>query len=105
MTFELTYLAYALILALLQIGLTATLRTLETGLAYNAGTRDKPAPAPVGKLTGRMMRAQNNLLETLPIFIAALLATQLIGKHTHLTHLGTLLYFWGRVVYIPLYAF
>ena len=49
MTTELTLLAWTLVLALVQIALTAILRTAETGPAYNAGPRDEPGP-PVGGL-------------------------------------------------------
>ena len=102
---ELTYLVCVLILALIQIVLTATLRTRETGLPYNVGPRDKPSSAAIGKITGRMMRAQANLFETLPIFIGALLATQVMHQHSHMTCWGAGLYFWSRVFYIPLYGF
>ena len=105
MTIELTYLAWTLVLVLVQIAVTATFRTRETGVAYNAGPRDLPSPAPVGKITGRLMRAQRNLFETLPVFIGAVLIAHLAKIHTAATHWGVLLYFWGRVLYAPLYAF
>src|SRR6202012_3174776 len=104
MTHELNILVWVLILTLVQILLVATLRTFETGLAYNASPRDVPAPAPIGVMTGRMMRAQRNLLETLPVFIAAIIMVQFAQIQTKEIHYGALLYFWARVFYIPAYA-
>lgn len=104
MNFELTYLAWTLVLALVQIFLPAAFRNKETGLAFNAGPRDEPGP-PVGKITGRLQRAQRNLFETLPLFAAAVLIAHVAGREGASTHWGVLLYFWARVVYIPLYAF
>lgn len=104
MTPELTILAWTLILAVLQIMLTSSLRTLETGPQYNAGARDNPGP-PVGKLTGRLQRAQKNLFETLPLFIAAVLIAHLAGRDGALTLHGAQLFLLGRLMYVPLYAF
>jgi uncharacterized MAPEG superfamily protein len=103
MTSELTFLTWTLVLALIQIVVPATLRTRETGSAYNAGPRDEEGP-PVGTHTGRFQRAQRNLFETLPIFAAAVLVAHLAGKNGSLTYWGACLYFWARVVYLPLYA-
>ena len=104
MTTELTYLAWTLVLALVSIGLPSQLRTFETGTAYNASSRDDDGP-PVGVITGRLQRAQANLFETLPLFIGAVLIAQLGGRDGTLTGWGVTLYFWARVVYLPLYAF
>ena len=104
MTTELTYLAWTLVLALIYIGLPSQLRTIETGTAYNASARDDDGP-PVGVITGRLQRAQKNLFETLPLFIGAVLIAHLGGRDGALTGWGVALYFWARVVYLPLYAF
>ncbi len=105
MTPEFMALAGVLILALVQILLAATARTAELGLKWNAGARDGETPAP-GKLAGRLLRAQANLFETLPIFIAAILMAQMTARDgTGLTLLGSHLYLLGRVLYLPLYAF
>ena len=104
MTTELTYLAWTLVLALVYIGLPSQLRTFETGTAYNASPRDDDGP-PVGKITGRLQRAQKNLFETLPLFIGAVLIAHLANHDGALTGWGVALYFWARVVYLPLYAF
>ena len=104
MTTELTYLAWTLVLALVYIGLPSQLRTFETGTAYNASPRDDDGP-PVGVMTGRLQRAQKNLFETLPLFIAAVLIVHAAGRESSFTGWAVALYFWARVVYLPLYAF
>lgn len=103
MTTELTYLALTLILALVQVFLPAGARTLEFGSKWNAGPRDT-TPVATRPLTGRLERAQANLFETLPLFIGAVLIAHVIGASGALTLWGTALFFWGRVVYVPLYA-
>lgn len=105
MNTELTYLGWTLVLAIVQIFLPAGFRNRETGAAYNMGPRDEPAPAPPGKITGRLQRAQQNLLETLPLFAAAVLIAHAANREGGLTLWGAALYFWGRVIYVPLYAF
>ncbi|RZJ88244.1 MAG: hypothetical protein EON88_21575, partial [Brevundimonas sp.] len=104
MTTELTYLAATLILAIVQVFLPATGRTLTFGPKWNAGPRDEVMP-PVGPMTGRLERAQANLYETLPLFIGAVLIAHVTGEDGVLTLWGSALYFWGRVAYVPLYAF
>ena len=104
MTPEFILLALTLILALVQIGAAAVARTAELGGKWNAGPRDGEVPPP-GRLAGRLMRAQANLFETLPIFAAAVIMAHIAGKDGQLTMIGTHLYFFGRLIYLPLYAF
>lgn len=104
MTTELTYLALTLILALVQVFLPAGARTVEFGSKWNAGPRDQ-TPVSTRPVTGRLERAQANLYETLPLFIGAVLIAHIIGAASAMTLWGTALYFWARVVYVPLYAF
>ncbi|WP_332878005.1 MAPEG family protein [Massilia sp. S19_KUP03_FR1] len=104
MTIELTLLAWTLVLALVQIGLAGMLRTQETGTAYNVGPRDQPGP-PTRPITGRVQRAQANLFETLPLFIAAVLIAHVADRDGALTLWGCWMYLIARVVYLPLYAF
>src|ERR1700761_4885786 len=103
MPIELTFLGATLVLALVQIMLTAQVRTKQYGTAWNVGARDAEMP-PLNPLAGRLARAQANLFETLPLFIGAVLATVLAGRLGFLTSLGASLYFFGRVIYLPLYA-
>jgi len=105
MTPEFILLAFTLILALVQIGAAGAARTAELGARWNAGPRDGDSPPP-GKLAGRLIRAQANLFETLPLFIGAVIMAHIAGKDgTTVTFIGTHLYFFGRLLYVPLYAF
>ena len=104
MTPEFILLALTLILALIQIGAAGMARTAELGGKWNAGPRDGEAPPP-GKLAGRLMRAQANLFETLPLFAAVVIMAEVAGKTGDLTVWGAHLYFFGRLIYVPLYAF
>lgn len=103
MTTELYLLGGTLLLALVQVMLASILRTRETGGAYNTGPRDDEGP-PVGKLTGRMQRAQKNLYETLPLFAAAVLIVAVAQRESNLSLYGAWIYLIARIIYIPLYA-
>ena len=105
MTTELTYLAWALVLAVVQIFLPAVARTRQYGTRWNAGARDE-AVAPPNPIAGRLGRAQANLYETLPLFaIAVLIAAVAHRDGSALTLWGARIYVLGRVAYLPLYAF
>jgi uncharacterized MAPEG superfamily protein len=101
---ELTIAVWMLIIALVQILLPAMFRNRETGIDYNAGPRDEAGP-PVGIITGRLQRAQRNLYETLPLFLAAVIIAHMTGREGSLTYIGAWLYLCGRILYIPAYAF
>lgn len=103
MAVELQMLAWSIVLGLVQILLAAAVATRERGLAWNAGPRDKALPPP-GAVAGRLERASRNFLETFPLFAAAVLAVIAAGVADERTALGAQLYFWARVVYVPLYA-
>ena len=103
MTPELTYLAWSVLLGLVYVFLAAALATAQRGAAWNVGNRDgvlKPLSGPAA----RAHRANRNFLETFPFFAAAVLAVVLARTNNAHTALGAQLYFWGRVVYLPLYV-
>lgn len=105
MSIELTYLAWTLVLAIGQILWADVARTGQYGLKWNTGPRDEEMP-PLKPMGARLLRAQANLYETLPLFAAAVLIAALAHKDgSALTIWGCRLYVWGRVVYVPLYAF
>ena len=104
MTTELSILGWTLVLAIVQIFLPAGFRNRETGIDYNAGPRDGPAPPP-GKVTARLQRAQQNLYESLPLFAAAVLIAHVAGREGALTLWGAWVYLLARIVYLPLYGF
>jgi uncharacterized MAPEG superfamily protein len=104
MTIELTMLVWSLVLAFVQILLFDFARTGQYGLKWNTGPRDENMPA-LNPVAGRLQRAQYNLYETLPLFIGGVLVAHIAGRENELTAIGSQVYFWGRVVYVPLYAF
>lgn len=104
MTIELKMLTWTLVLAFVQILLFDFARTGQYGLKWNTGPRDETMP-PLSPIAGRLKRAQYNLYETLPLFIGAVLVAHLAGRDNAITAMGAQVYFWGRVVYVPLYAF
>src|SRR4051812_332649 len=104
MSAELYVLGFVLLLALVQVFLPTLGRTKQLGSKWNAGPRDEPLPPPT-PMTGRLERAKNNLYETLPIFIGAVLAVHVAGRETGMTALGAYLYLFARIAYVPLYAF
>jgi len=103
MSFELTCVAWTLVLALLQIVVAAVAKTAQYGPKWNMGARDE-APGPLKPVAGRLDRAQANLFETLPLFIGAVLVATLAGRTGNQTHWGAMIYLAGRVLYVPLYA-
>jgi len=104
MTPALTVLVWTLILAFVQILLFDFARTGQYGLKWNTSPRDGEMP-PLNPVANRLKRAQDNLYETLPLFIAAVLIAHVAGRETANVVLGAQIYFWGRVIYVPLYAF
>lgn len=102
MTTELALLAWAVVLGLVHALSTGQFATMQHGLAYNMGPRDEQKP-----LTGvgaRVQRAFANYMQTFPFFAAAVLMAHVAGRHGWLTLVGAHLYFWARLVYVPLYA-
>ena len=104
MTTALTLVVWSLILAFVQIILFDVARTSQYGLKWNTGPRDEVVPE-ISPMGGRLKRAQDNLFETLPLFIAAVLVAHISGRETDMVTLGAEIWFVARVVYVPLYAF
>jgi uncharacterized MAPEG superfamily protein len=103
MTIELTMLALTVVLGLIQIVLSAQTTNLSTGYRWAGGARDR-SPSPLSPLAGRLERALSNFLETFPLFAAAVFIAHMAEQHDWMTIWGVQLYFWARVIYVPLYA-
>ena len=71
------------------------------GIAWNTGARDETAPPT--PLVGRLMRAQANYYESLPLFVGAVLGCAVAGRLGPLSAAGAWLWLVGRVIYLPLY--
>lgn len=104
MTQELWLLAASVILGLAQIGLVSRTQKAQRGPEWYAGSRDAPVP-PLSGMAGRLERALKNYGETFPLFATAVLMAHFADRHGWLTIVGAHLYFWGRVAYVPLYAY
>ena len=102
MTTELALLAWAVVLGLVHVVTAAQFATAQNGMSYNMGPRDEQKP--VTGIGGRLERAFANYMQTFPFFAAAILMAHLAGRHSSLTVWGAQLYFWARLVYVPLYA-
>ena len=76
----------------------------QYGLDWNVSARDQAMP-PLEGMAGRLQRALRNFSESFPLFAVSVLTAVIAGKLGTLTDWGVQLYFWGRVVYLPLYAF
>lgn len=103
MTTELTMAAWTLVLAFVQIMAFDVARTRQYGSKWNVGPRDAAMP-PLSPVAERLRRAQDNLFETLPLFLGAVLIAHVADRTSGTTALGAQIYFWARVAYLPLYA-
>lgn len=103
MTTELTMLMWSVVLGLVQIALAATCSVGQRGLAWAASARDEIKP-PLTGVGGRLDRARANFLETFPLFLAVIVMLHLLQRHDNMTVLGAEIYFWSRLVYVPVYA-
>jgi len=102
MTTELKWLAFSIVLGLVHVFVAAGLATSQRGLRWNAGNRDGD-PKPLTGPAARAVRANANFLETFPLFAAAVLALCVAGRQTPHTAMAVQLYFWARLLYLPIY--
>jgi uncharacterized MAPEG superfamily protein len=103
MSVELTLLCFASLLGLAQIVVASHLVSLQRGYRWTAGSREERV-APLTGAANRYRRSARNFLETFPIFAALLLAAVVSHRTGQLTLIGAHLYFWGRLIYVPLYG-
>jgi uncharacterized MAPEG superfamily protein len=101
---ELTILAWGAVLLFVHIFAAVQAKTRQYGTAWNMGARDEAVPPP-SPVVGRLERARDNFIETLPIAIVALLGVVVAGKTSEMTALGGWLWLGARVIYLPLYGF
>lgn len=99
---DVAVLAGSFLLVIVQIALAAHLASLQYGYRWAASARDEPTDPP-RVIVGRARRALSNLLETYPLFAAALLAVLATRRTDAWSLIGAHLYLWSRVVYLGLY--
>jgi uncharacterized MAPEG superfamily protein len=100
---EIQMLCLSTVLGLLQLVIATALSVKDQGMAYSLGPRDVPGPA-VTVLTGRFKRAFQNFRETFVYFAVAVLVVVALNKTNSNTALGSEVYFWARLVFVPVYA-
>ncbi|WP_101065626.1 MAPEG family protein [Roseovarius salinarum] len=110
MTPELTVLALAALLQVVQYVLLSVPANLELGPGKTLSPRDperlgRPLTEQVSVRTGRLYRALNNHFEALVLFTIACVVVTLSGQSTGFTAGCAWTYLGARVLYVPAYAF
>ncbi len=105
MTAELTVLILAALLAVVQLAWNAVRANLEAGPSWFLTPRDDTPPQTLSTGLGRLKRAYENHMETLPLFAIAALAVALADKSSGLTAGAAWVYLGARVLYVPAYRF
>ena len=100
---ETTMLLWSVVLGLVQLVIASMAVNKDVGLPYNLSPRDVPAP-PLGKTAGRLVRAAANFRETFGLFAVSVLLVLLLHRQDNVSAIGAQLYFWARLVYVPVYA-
>ena len=100
---EIQMLCWSVVLGLVQLMIATSLALKDQGVTYNVSPRESAAP-PVTRLTGRLQRAFGNFRETFVYFAVAVLVVTALGKNNPHSALGAQIYFWSRLIYIPVYA-
>lgn len=110
MTPELTVLAYAALLQVIQFALMSITANLDVGVAKTASPRDparlgKPVQELLSEKPGRLFRAFNNHFEGLILFTIAVVIVTLGDQSTPVTTTAAWTYLIARILYIPAYYF
>lgn len=103
MRLELLTLAWSAGLGIICLLVAAQAATAQRGVKWNISNRDSKAPELTG-VAARLSNASKNFMETFPFFVAAVIIVHLTDTYSPMTILGTQLYFWARVVYLPVYG-
>jgi uncharacterized MAPEG superfamily protein len=101
-TFELWILLASAALGIIHLSAASFAFKSQVGNKYSVGPRDESIQ-PTG-LAGRLHRAQINFLETFAVFAVSVLLVHLTNVYGSLSYWGTILYLFGRVMFLPLYA-
>jgi uncharacterized MAPEG superfamily protein len=99
---ETLILALAAVLLVIHIQAAIRVKTKQYGIDWNVGARDADMPPP-GPVVGRLERARDNFLETLPIAVIALFGVVLAGKTSDVTAIAGWTWLAARAIYLPLY--
>ena len=106
MTTELTILALAGLLQVVQLALMAVLANFELGVGKTLSPRDNLSlEANVSQRTARLYRAFNNHFEALALFTIAVVVVTLSESNSSVTAACAWTYLFARIAYIPAYAY
>jgi uncharacterized MAPEG superfamily protein len=100
---ELKLLSVAIVIGLVQLIWATAVARRDQDPKWVLGAQDDKAP--LGPMAARLDRAFKNFMETFPLFAAAVVAADLVGRLGALTIWGSGLYVAARALYVPLYAF
>ena len=103
-TEELRMLWASVALGFVQVVLAVLFSAASGRAGWALGSRDAEGP-PLGTVAGRLERAWQNYLQTFPLFAAVVLLANALDRHGPMMTLGAELYFFGRLAYVPIYAF
>jgi uncharacterized MAPEG superfamily protein len=105
MPVEIRLLAWSCLLGLVHIvAASASGLRQRGGPNWASGNREGPTPQVTGAAS-RLEKASKNFFETFPIFARKSVACVATGRHNTAVVLGAYLYFFARLVYLPLYGF
>ncbi len=104
MTPELTALALAGLLLLVQFLHVSVLANLELGARYFTGPRDRAPDRELSVRTGRLKRAYENHREWIVPFLVAVAVVELSGSGSGFTAACAWVYVGARLAYVPAYA-
>ena len=102
---ELTVLVLAALLAVVQLCWNAVRANLEMGPAWFLTPRDDSPPQPLSTALGRLKRAYENHMETLPLFAIAAIVVTLADASSGLTVACAWVYLGARALFVPAYRF
>jgi len=105
MPIELKYLVWSVALFFVMILVQAVAATFsgKASLSQLVGPRDNLPGLGLTPFHGRTKRAQANFIESMCMFAPLVLVASVTNSFSELTALGAALFFWGRVVFTPMY--
>jgi uncharacterized MAPEG superfamily protein len=99
---EIHLLGWSVILLFAHIVAQTLFYIRDTGRGYALTNREEDRP--VTPVTDRLTRGLHNFIETYPAFIGLALALAVTGKTGGTGATGALIWFWARLVYVPVFA-
>jgi uncharacterized MAPEG superfamily protein len=99
---EIGLIGWSVILLIVHIVIQTLSLVRDTSLTYAMSNREDGKP--VSPVTDRLTRGLRNFVETYAAFIGLALALAVTGKTGGLGAAGALIWFWARVVYVPVFA-